>query len=44
MSMIIEVYSTPAAAEKVVGWALSNHLMLNPNADSKENVVLSCQR
>ncbi|KAL9687549.1 hypothetical protein QQ045_031953 [Rhodiola kirilowii] len=34
---------TAETAEKVVGWALSNHLMLSPNADSNSKIVMSCQ-
>ncbi|XP_022738971.1 uncharacterized protein LOC111291460 isoform X5 [Durio zibethinus] len=31
------------SAEKVVGWALSNHLMQNPEADADSRLVLSCE-
>ncbi|KAH1074683.1 hypothetical protein J1N35_027011 [Gossypium stocksii] len=31
------------SAEKVVGWALSHHLMLNPEAGSRSRLVLSCE-
>ncbi|KAA8542134.1 hypothetical protein F0562_023286 [Nyssa sinensis] len=30
-------------AEKVVGWALSHHLMQNPQADADTRLVLSCE-
>ncbi|KAI9079510.1 hypothetical protein K1719_038592 [Acacia pycnantha] len=30
-------------AEKIIGWALSHHLMQNPEADSNSNLVLSCE-
>ncbi|KAL6280916.1 hypothetical protein ACE6H2_017797 [Prunus campanulata] len=32
---------TTESSEKVVGWALSHHLMQNPEADPQEKVVLS---
>ncbi|MBA0773128.1 hypothetical protein Gotri_008427, partial [Gossypium trilobum] len=32
-----------ASAEKVVGWALSHHLILNPEAGSRSRLVLSCE-
>lgn len=31
-------------AEKVVGWALSHHLMQNPKADPEARLVLSGDR
>ncbi|KAK6250245.1 Forkhead-associated (FHA) domain - like 6 [Theobroma cacao] len=31
------------SAEKVVGWALSHHLMQNPEADADSRLVLSCE-
>ncbi|MBA0863802.1 hypothetical protein Goshw_025999, partial [Gossypium schwendimanii] len=31
------------SAEKVVGWALSHHLILNPEAGSRSRLVLSCE-
>uniref|UniRef100_A0A7N0UTJ5 AAA+ ATPase domain-containing protein n=1 Tax=Kalanchoe fedtschenkoi TaxID=63787 RepID=A0A7N0UTJ5_KALFE len=34
---------TAETAEKVIGWALSNHLMLNPSADPNAQIVLSCE-
>ncbi|KAK4264504.1 hypothetical protein QN277_025667 [Acacia crassicarpa] len=30
-------------AEKIIGWALSHHLMQNPEADSNSKLVLSCE-
>lgn len=33
-----------AGTEKVVGWALSHHLMQNPEADPEARLVLSCER
>lgn len=33
-----------AGSEKVVGWALSHHLMQNPEADPETKVVLSAER
>lgn len=36
--------SSVAGSEKVVGWALSHHLMQNPEADPQEKVVLSGER
>lgn len=34
-----------AGAEKIVGWALSNHLMQNADADAKDaKLVLSSER
>ncbi|KAK7291556.1 hypothetical protein RIF29_06796 [Crotalaria pallida] len=33
---------TNESAEKIVGWALSHHLMQNPNADPNSKLVLSC--
>ncbi len=33
-----------AGAEKVVGWALSHHLMQNPEADPDARLVLSSER
>ncbi|XP_044486985.1 uncharacterized protein LOC123212027 isoform X4 [Mangifera indica] len=34
---------TNESAEKVVGWALSHHLMQNPEADPDARLVLSCE-
>ncbi|TYH40128.1 hypothetical protein ES332_D12G225200v1 [Gossypium tomentosum] len=34
---------TNESAEKVVGWALSHHLILNPEAGSRSRLVLSCE-
>ncbi|XP_021287231.1 LOW QUALITY PROTEIN: uncharacterized protein LOC110418751 [Herrania umbratica] len=34
---------TNESAEKVVGWALSHHLMQNPEADADSRLVLSCE-
>ncbi|KAK1557216.1 hypothetical protein Q3G72_020465 [Acer saccharum] len=34
---------TNESAEKVIGWALSNHLMQNPEADPDARLVLSCE-
>ncbi|XWS37125.1 hypothetical protein CRYUN_Cryun19dG0016600 [Craigia yunnanensis] len=34
---------TNESAEKVVGWALSHHLMQNPEADADLRLVLSCE-
>ncbi|GMJ05859.1 hypothetical protein like AT4G02480 [Hibiscus trionum] len=34
---------TNESAEKVVGWALSHHLMQNPEAGSDSRLVLSCE-
>ncbi|KAK2978189.1 hypothetical protein RJ640_030362, partial [Escallonia rubra] len=34
---------TNESAEKVVGWALSHHLMQHSEADSDERLVLSCE-
>ncbi|XP_057480534.1 uncharacterized protein LOC130767631 isoform X2 [Actinidia eriantha] len=34
---------TNESAEKVVGWALSYHLMQNPTADADARLVLSCE-
>ncbi|XVE54501.1 hypothetical protein DITRI_Ditri03aG0086800 [Diplodiscus trichospermus] len=34
---------TNESAEKVVGWALSRHLMQNPEADAGSRLVLSCE-
>ncbi|XWS51393.1 hypothetical protein CRYUN_Cryun12cG0172700 [Craigia yunnanensis] len=34
---------TNESAEKVVGWALSHHLMQNPEADVDSRLVLSCE-
>ncbi|PSS07681.1 Spastin like [Actinidia chinensis var. chinensis] len=34
---------TNESAEKVVGWALSHHLMQNPAADADARIVLSCE-
>ncbi|KAK8659022.1 hypothetical protein V6N13_029237 [Hibiscus sabdariffa] len=34
---------TNESAEKVVGWALSHHLMQNPEAGSGSRLVLSCE-
>ncbi|KAJ0105605.1 hypothetical protein Patl1_18290 [Pistacia atlantica] len=34
---------TNESAEKVVGWALSHHLMQNPEADPGARLVLSCE-
>ncbi|KAK2648239.1 hypothetical protein Ddye_015728 [Dipteronia dyeriana] len=34
---------TNESAEKVIGWALSNHLMQKPEADPKAKLVLSCE-
>lgn len=31
-------------AEKVVGWALSHHLMQNPQADPDTRIALSSER
>ncbi|XP_017973282.1 PREDICTED: uncharacterized protein LOC18605086 isoform X4 [Theobroma cacao] len=31
------------SAEKVVGWALSHHLMQNPEADADSRLLLSCE-
>jgi hypothetical protein len=33
-----------AGAEEVVGWALSHHLMQNPEADPDARLVLSSER
>ena len=33
-----------ADADKIVGWALSHHLMQNPGADPDSKLVLSCDR
>ncbi|XWS47818.1 hypothetical protein CRYUN_Cryun13aG0017900 [Craigia yunnanensis] len=34
---------TNESAEKVIGWALSHHLMQNPEADADSRLVLSCE-
>ncbi|KAE8688936.1 elongation factor 1-delta-like [Hibiscus syriacus] len=34
---------TNESAEKVVGWALSHHLMQHPEADADSRLVLSCE-
>ncbi|XP_022729759.1 uncharacterized protein LOC111284904 isoform X2 [Durio zibethinus] len=34
---------TNESAEKVIGWALSHHLMQNPEADVDSRLVLSCE-
>ncbi|ESR53333.1 hypothetical protein CICLE_v100185462mg, partial [Citrus x clementina] len=34
---------TNESAEKIVGWALSHHLMQNPEADPDARLVLSCE-
>ncbi|XP_065873285.1 uncharacterized protein [Euphorbia lathyris] len=34
---------TSESAEKVIGWALSHHLMNNPEADAEARLVLSCE-
>ncbi|OMO71711.1 hypothetical protein COLO4_28089 [Corchorus olitorius] len=34
---------TNESAEKVIGWALSHHLMQNPEADPDSRLVLSCE-
>lgn len=36
--------SYTADAEKIIGWALSHHLMQNPEADPDSKLVLSCER
>ncbi|PPR81874.1 hypothetical protein GOBAR_AA38845 [Gossypium barbadense] len=36
-------FMAPESAEKVVGWALSHHLILNPEAGSRSRLVLSCE-
>jgi len=33
-----------ADAEKIIGWALSHHLMQNPEADPNSKLVFSCER
>lgn len=40
----IFIVSCVAGSEKVVGWALSHHLMQNPEADPETRVVLSAER
>lgn len=37
-------FSSIAGAEKVVGWALSHHLMQNLEADPDSRVLLSSER
>ncbi|MED6184991.1 hypothetical protein PIB30_052748 [Stylosanthes scabra] len=34
---------TSENAEKIIGWALSHHLMQNPGADADSKLVLSCE-
>lgn len=38
------LYSVFSGAEKVIGWALSHHLMQYPESDVDSSLVLSCER
>ena len=43
-SFLSSTFSSIAGAEKVVGWALSHHLMQNLEADPDSRVLLSSER
>ncbi|MED6207390.1 hypothetical protein PIB30_035383 [Stylosanthes scabra] len=42
VTLLYHVYHT-ADAEKIIGWALSHHLMQNPGADADSKLMLSCE-
>ncbi|KHG29351.1 Protein SAP1 [Gossypium arboreum] len=42
-SYIAPICNSGSGAEKVVGWAPSHHLILNPEAGSRLRLVLSCE-